>query len=194
MDQGAPLFYISTIQTDSIPIFIHNWMNVFPMNDQKQYEETIQLNYFNSNDIEFLLGWNFNSKSKRNSYYIELIKTNYLERINTIKKEKLLNPLDILFQFKELSSEWKIFILHIIDPLKFPLYHKYTLSAYAYLTGQDFNTVKRKHKINQYLNHFTTYIQHSFYDIPMIKTMNALYSFGYFLEESKIKINKKSKQ
>lgn len=178
------LFYLSTIRTDSIPIFVNNWKGVFPLPDEAQYRERLHLKKQDAGSIRFLFDWKFRIPAGSKKEKFLFIITEKTEHIHQWKQQTSVEPSALFSQFPDLPSEWKIFLLHILRPGQFPLFSQYTLAAYAYITGQELKTVSRKRREKFYLETFVPFIRQEFYDIPMQKTDQALHAFGKFITEA----------
>lgn len=182
MQTGNPLFYLSTIRTDSIPIFVNNWTGVFPFSDEKTYLETLKKVQYTTDDLHYLFHHRFSLKGKKKEELFRLM-TEKTSQINEWKKTPVPPPA-IWCELDFLPADWKIFVLHCLYPDTWPYAHPYTLAAYAYLTGADLPALKRKRKEKFYLEVFCAYIHQAFYDIPLQKVNAALYAFGKYISES----------
>ena len=59
--------------------------------------------------------------------------------INSYKSAQDLDLENFNKDFKNLSAVWKIFLLHIIKPSKFPVYDQHIHRAYNFINGENFN-------------------------------------------------------
>jgi hypothetical protein len=182
------LFYLSTIQTNAVPIFVNNWAGVFPLPDEENYRVHLRKKVHDEESLRFLFHWKFRvaQGSKKEEWLITVLQK--IALINEWKQQKAFDPQVILSAFPGLPSEWKLFLLHLLQPEKYPFFSAYTMAAYASVTENDLKSVARKRREKFYLEIFIPFIRQEFYDIPMHKTDQALYAFGKFISEASIKI------
>lgn len=124
---------------------------------------------------------------KQESFEVKILSK--LEIINKLKEEAI-NLDEFQESFNNLSAVWKIFLLHIIKPRKFPIYDQHIHRAYNYIHGLDYQNISAdsitdKQKEEFYFNTYCKFIE-SLNDINLKELDEAFVSFGQFLKTYKI--------
>lgn len=118
-----------------------------------------------------------------------------IEIINELRKHDF--KLDDFFEsFKDVSAVWKIFLLHIINPDRYPIYDQHIHRAFRYLNNLDYRNIDHKsisdkNKIEFYTGEYLPFIEsviqpHKNIDIKKID--EALFTFGKFIKDFSEKI------
>lgn len=90
-------------------------------------------------------------------------------------------------QFEKIGLVWRVFLMHIIHPERFPIYDQHVLRAYRYL--QEGKVIQEKitdKSIIHYREHYTPFflnlVQVS-HNLGRKQVDNALWAFGKFLKQ-----------
>tara|TARA_B110000285_G_scaffold210694_1_gene252741 strand:+ start:1734 stop:2102 length:369 start_codon:yes stop_codon:yes gene_type:complete len=83
--------------------------------------------------------------------------------INTFKKSDSLDLEAFKIEFKKVSAVWKIFLLHIIKPNKYPIYDQHIHRAFLFIHNEDWrniqNTMNEKVKEQFYFDRYLPFIE-----------------------------------
>lgn len=179
-------------QTTSLNEFIDFWKQLYvDTNDKLLYSPTIAKHEFDGTDIQKLYEWKNQSilSSKKQKSLDEKIKGK-LNLINQLKTQENID-LDVFNEdFSNLKTAvWRIFLLHIIKPEKFPIYDQHIHRAYNFIHGlpyQDIDDkIKDKLKLDFYFKKYLPFINDECKGISLKKIDEAMYCFGQFLKQKK---------
>ncbi len=173
----------------SLDDFIDVWSKAYVYSNMELYSDIILKNELKLSDLEKLFQWKNGmplSDKKANSFEQKIL--NKVSIINELKikwNQSLFNQ-----EFEEISTVWKIFLLHIIQPEKYPIFDQHVYRAFKYITEQ-VNSAElpyyNKTKLNIYYKEYLPFY------LDCKEEMNskfspkhlddALWSFGKFLNE-----------
>jgi hypothetical protein len=107
-----------------------------------------------------------------------------LTTINTFKKSDSIDEEAFKIEFKKVSAVWKIFLLHIIKPNKYPIYDQHIHRAFLFIHNEDWNyianTISDKAKEQFYFESYLPFIEdHNIKDLK--KLDEAFFAFGQFI-------------
>jgi hypothetical protein len=110
--------------------------------------------------------------------------------INEYKKQRKIDTDKFNTDFADVSAVWRIFLLHIIKPQKYPIYDQNIHRTYNFIHGLDWqsinNTISHNSKINFYFNSYLPFIKKI--DYKKLKELDeAFFAFGQFLNTRKQK-------
>ena len=166
--------------------FVEFWSKLYSYSNELLYSNVIAKNVFEEDDIQHLFIW-------KNGMKLSDLKQKSLEQ-NIIKKLPLINflksneTIDLeLFksEFKELSTVWKIFLLHIIKPSKYPIYDQHIHRAFLFIHNEDYSelsntSINNNEKEIFYFDRYLPFIEAS--NAKDLKKLDeAFFSFGQFL-------------
>ncbi len=183
------LFYLTGVKTQSYPIFINNWTDIYLLPNYSVYVQYIHQKAITAENIEalFTCFWRKKpSQKQRNVLQYITEKIGILQDLKT--DEHPLHQIDL--QFTELKFEEKAFLLHLLQPLKFPLWNTETIAALGFIFHKNVSYFKRKNKRKIYIEIFLPMLEKEFAQIPVFKVNQALFGFGKFLLEAKMQQQK----
>ncbi len=191
------MFYPSIdFQSDDIKCFIKQWSSFYNYENMNLYDNNIgKLSLSKQDLIELYIWKNGTVLSKKKMESLEIKILNRLDKINELKQHFSIP--DFLEEFKDVSFVWKIFLLHIVNPIWYPIYDQHVHRAYLFLTKNNAfkridNAITEKQKDNFYFGeylHFTTGLKVE--DKIEIQDIDrALFCFGQFLKNYKIDFEK----
>jgi hypothetical protein len=167
--------------------FIEYWSRFYDYPEEHLYSESIQKDQFDLESIEKLFVWKNNmvlSKRKQASF------SRIVSKIGLINELKM-NWLENKFNesFGSINAIWQIFLMHIIQPTRFPIFDQHVYRAHCYLLDGLASEIpgNNKKKISYYK---TKYVP--FYDDFRKKSTghsskeidNALWAFGRFIKNN----------
>lgn len=180
------LLYFEITKSDDINLFIDFWSRLYTFRNESIYSKTIIKVEFEIQDIQNLFEWKNGmrlSDLKQKSLNDKIIKK--LEVINYLKSKDEFE-LDLFnYEFKSLSAVWKIFLLHIIQPKKFPIYDQHIHRTFLFIHKKEFSnlsntSIKNKQKEAFYFNEYLPFIDEN--EIKDLKKLDeAFFAFGQFL-------------
>lgn len=183
------LLPIFTWQSKSKKSFVCFWSQYYKDPNEKTYSTAIIKRQFSLNDIEHLFKWkNGMSLSKLKKKSINKLQEK-LTIVNELKTHFDIEKFNL--QFKDLSPIWKIFLLHIISPLKYPMFDQHVCRGYYFITCNKAwkKPAENKDKENVYFDQYIDFFNKLSDDIGMSKTISerkkvdeALWEFGKFLK------------
>lgn len=180
------LISLTNTRTENIFDFINSWSKLYSYSNEAIYNKSIEKVVFTKTDIQNLYKWKNGmklSELKQKSLNTKI--TSKLTIINAFKKSDNLNLEDFQKEFKEVSAVWKIFLLHIIKPTKFPIYDQHIHRAFLFINNEDWTNISNssitdKAKEKFYFNTYLPYIESQNID-DLKKLDEAFFAFGQFL-------------
>jgi len=172
--------------------FVSFWSNLYNYPRMEDlYKDRINKETFDESDIKQFYIWKNGmklSKQKQKS-----VDSKIINRLDIINEFKLQSDFDVQVfgqEFKDLSAVWKIFLLHIIKPNKYPIYDQHIHRAYLFIHNQNYLAVDKlsdKKKERFYFEEYLKFInkQKNDNDINLKKLDEALFTFGRFLNTEK---------
>ena len=117
----------------SLCTFINFWSKLYTFSNEAIYTESINKETFTKTDIQNLYKW-------KNGMKLSVLKQKSLDTkikaklsiINVFKKNDGIDLESFKNEFKNLTAVWKIFLLHIIKPDKYPIYDQHIHRAFLF--------------------------------------------------------------
>ncbi len=179
---------LSISRTKDWKSFIDFWSSMYFYKLEDIYNSRIDKRIFNEKDLLNLYIWK-NGTSLSNPKRISL-ETKIIVNINHINDSKLnqnykLN--DHISKYKNVSAVWSIFLLHLIQPKKFPIYDQHIHRAFVFITGtDDYRKIDEKltdkRKFEFYSENYLPFIEENLKDFDLKKIDEAFFAFGQFLK------------
>jgi hypothetical protein len=172
---------------DSIDDFISHWRQLYNYGDDTKYSKNIDKNQFTPTDLEELFHWKNGMTLKGSGGKEKSLNEKIINRIEIINQYKTVNSVDLLKfnkDFSNLSAVWRIFLLHIIKPKKFPIYDQHIHRSFNFIHNLEWqsinNTISDKKKLDFYYSIYLPYIENS--GLSDLKALDeAFFAFGQFL-------------
>ena len=165
--------------------FVKFWSSLYVYPSGNYYTENISKTNYTSDDLQKLFIWKNGMRLSDPKYSsLERKILHRLELINRLKSNFLIDEFNRAFS--ELSTIWKIFLLHCIKPNSYPIFDQHVFRAMRFIQT---NTIvelpkSKKEKYSQYLNLYL-----SFFDRLVllsgqngIEVDHALWVFGKSLK------------
>jgi|TARA_R100000501_G_C2616568_1_gene110088 hypothetical protein len=181
---NLPIIYKQS--ENSLILFINTWANLYSFSSEAIYKTSISKKTLTKTDIQNLYVWKNGmplSVLKQKSLDTK-IKTK-LSKINAFKNDAVIDIRLFRKEFKSLSTVWKIFLLHIINPNKYPIYDQHIHRAFLFIHNEDWSnisntSINNKAKEEFYFNRYLPFIEKQ--NIQDIKKLDeAFFAFGQFL-------------
>ena len=172
--------------TTSLIAFITTWSKLYSFSNEAIYRTSISKKTLTKTDIQNLYEWKNGmrlSVQKQKSLDTK-IKTK-LTVINKLKNSDVLDIEVFKKEFKNLSAVWKIFLLHIIKPTKYPIYDQHIHRTFLFIHKEDWSnisntSISNKAKEQFYFERYLPFIESQ--NIKDIKQLDeAFFAFGQFL-------------
>ena len=170
----------------SIVLFIDKWSKLYSFSNEAIYKVYISKKVLTKNDIQNLYEWKNGmrlSVQKQKSLHTKIITK--LTVINKLKSNDILDIEVFKKEFKNLSAVWKIFLLHIIKPTKYPIYDQHIHRTFLFIHKEDWSnisntSINNKTKEQFYFERYLPFIKSQ--NIKDIKQLDeAFFAFGQFL-------------
>ncbi|HBL76331.1 MAG: hypothetical protein A2W90_08330 [Bacteroidetes bacterium GWF2_42_66] len=177
---------LSILQNEqaSLPQFINFWSKFYNYPKEELYAK-IDQPQFTEKDINDLYEWKNGmslSGAKLGSLNKKVIAK--IDTINQLKKSQKIDISAFLLEFEELSFVWRIFLLHIIKPQKYPIYDQNIHRCFNFIHTREHrkitNTISEKSKEQFYFEDYLPFIE-TLNGIPLRKIDRAFFTFGQFL-------------
>jgi len=172
-------------ENDDLKSFVEFWSKgyYYPLEDL--YNNRIHKEQYNESDIQEFFIWKNGmnlSKLKQKSLNDKII-----SKTDLINKYKRIDDIDIdcfNLDFNNVSAVWRIFLLHIIKPTRFPIYDQHINRAFNYIHGLDYNnissTMSNKKKEVFYFGTYLNFIS-SLDNFNLKELDEAFFAFGQFI-------------
>jgi hypothetical protein len=180
------LLHFEIAKSTDINTFVTFWSQLYSYSNEAIYKRNISKKEFNTNSIQELFVWKNGmrlSDLKQKSLNDKIISK--LEVINYLKSKDEFE-LDLFnYEFKSLSAVWKIFLLHIIQPKKFPIYDQHIHRTFLFIHKKKFSnlsntSITNKQKELFYFEEYLPFILKN--EIKNLKKLDeAFFAFGQFL-------------
>ena len=166
--------------------FVEFWSKLYSYSNELLYSNVIAKNVFEEDDIQHLFIWKNGMKLsdlKQKSLEQKIIKK--LPLINFLKSNETIDLELFKSEFKELSTVWKIFLLHIIKPSKYPIYDQHIHRAFLFIHNEDYSelsntSINNNEKEIFYFDRYLPFTEAS--NAKDLKKLDeAFFSFGQFL-------------
>lgn len=168
-----------TQSAKDLPRFIEQWAGTYTDKNEAKYERNIGA--LTKEAIEELFIWkNGTSLSARKK---ESVVVNYISRLDHLKSlPKDLSPEQFLQKEFAGGMIWKIFLLHLWQPAKYPIFDQHVYRAMIYMKTGKIRALSEddSEKLSEYLKEYLPFYQ-SLGNYPNRKLDKALWMFGKFL-------------
>jgi hypothetical protein len=173
-------------KANNLAVFITSWSKLYSLSNEAIYSKSIVKESFTKTDIQNLYIWKNGmrlSKLKQKSLDTKIKEK--LSIINAFKTNDEINIESFRKEFKNLSAAvWKIFLLHIIKPNKYPIYDQHIHRTFLFIHNEDWsnikNTMSNKAKEQFYFERYVPFIESK--NIKDLKKLDeAFFAFGQFL-------------
>ena len=171
---------------NDLEMFINFWSKLYAYPLSDIYDKIIHKTEFNDDDIQNLFIWKNGmilSKLKQNSLDNKI--KSKIKLINFYKQQNEVDVDDFRKNFNDVSAVWKIFLLHIIRPTKFPIYDQHVHRTHNYIHKLDYsnisaNSPKDKPKELFYFNTYLKFIN-TLPNQDLKRLDEAFFAFGQFI-------------
>ena len=171
-------------QSGSLQGFISFWSKLYVYDNAVLYER-IHNTTLSENDLKDLYKWKNGmklSQAKEKS-----LNTKIISKIDVVNNLRAASNFDLeyfLKEFKQVSVVWKVFLLHILKPNRFPIYDQHVHRAYRFINNQSSNGIKASMnesvKLKFYFEEYYPFVRQS--KITDLKKMDeAFFAFGQFI-------------
>ena len=175
---------LTNIQSGSLQEFISFWSKLYVYDNAVLYER-IHNTTLSDNDLKDLYKWKNGmklSQAKEKSLNTKIISK--IEIVNNLRAASNLDLEYFLKEFKQVSVVWKVFLLHILKPNRFPIYDQHVHRAYRFINNQSSNGIKASMnesvKLKFYFEEYYPFVRQS--KITDLKKMDeAFFAFGQFI-------------
>lgn len=181
------LVLLSANITEELDDFLNHWSKLYSYANEDLYYRSIYKEVFTKADIQNLYVWkNGMNLSRPKQRTMDAKINSKLSIINDFKSSASVNLERFKKEFKEVSTVWRIFLLHIIKPSEFPIYDQHIHRAYLFINNGNWRnisslSIKDKAKEEFYFNRYLPFIEaNEFEDLK--KLDEAFFAFGQFLK------------
>ena len=182
---------ITNSQSASLKEFISFWSKLYVYDNAVLYER-IHNTTLSENDLKDLYKWKNGmklSQAKEKSLNTKIISK--IEIVNNLRAASNLDLEYFLKEFKQVSVVWKVFLLHILKPNRFPIYDQHVHRAYRFINNQSSDSIKASMnesvKLKFYFEEYYPFVRES--KITDLKKMDeAFFAFGQFINIGNQKI------
>lgn len=179
------LSILQNTDSNEIKSFIDFWSDLYFYEEEILYLDRITKTQFDYDDIQKFFTWKNGmplSNPKQNSLDKKI--KSKLEIINSYKSSNDWTISDFQKNFNDLTAVWKIFLLHIIQPNKYPIYDQHIHRAYNFIHGLDYkiissSTVTDREKEIFYFETYCKFVAELKINLRTVD--KALFSFGQFI-------------
>jgi hypothetical protein len=178
-------FIIQICTVADANIFVGFWKQFYDESYEGKYDEVINKQSWEANDIHRLFEWKNNMKDKLAKSKETFVKK-IVENLQTANNLRTNYNHDLFIKtFGKLGPIWGITFLHALQPGEFPIYDQHAHRAYTCLSTGVLVTMPKRHKIytvyfDQYVPFFKQFSQAANNFQPK-EVDNALWAFGKFL-------------
>lgn len=165
--------------------FVTYWSKLYFYKLSEKYDTRISNKIYSPNDLKEFYIWKNGmilSKLKLKSFEDKILSK--IEIINNFKLDVNFNIEEYLKEFKNVKFVWKIFLLHLIKPDKYPIYDQHIHRAYLYINKLNWINISEKIKDEEKsIFYFDSYLPFIEKEVKLkIKNIDeAMYTFGKFL-------------
>lgn len=168
--------------------FVDYWKKAYGYPNDDEYNRCMNNKPKIVEDIQRLFVW-------KNGFKLSKLKQKSLDK-NIKPKLELINDLVADFNlqrfkdsFKNISTIWKVFLLHVIRPTEYPMLDQYVIRAYEYIIINESNPEMpqtNKQKEDFYFNYYVDFFNDLASKMSKRSTRKhldeALWAFGKFLK------------
>ena len=159
--------------------FISFWSSFYHYPQEHLYHDNINKEAFSVSDIENLFLWKNGMKLSGKKLRALRAITRRLEIINQLKADFNLDAFQI--EFDKVATIWKIFLLHIILPQRYPIFDQHVFRAFRFLQHNSLSGSPTEQVYLQgYVPFFDMVVETS--GASRKETDEALMMFGKFLK------------
>lgn len=169
--------------------FISAWSKLYSYSNEAIYNKSIVKETLTKTDIQNLYKWKNGMKlSVLKQKSLDTKITSKLSIINALKNDANLDIEYFKNEFRNISAVWKIFLLHIIKPNKYPIYDQHIHRAFLFIHKENWSnisntSINNKAKEQFYFERYLPFIESQ--NIKDLKKLDeAFFAFGQFLNTS----------
>ena len=173
-------FYGFTSTGIDLPRFVEIWSSVYPEETDALYNRNIGT--LTPQGIKELFIWKNGTRLSEKK--LKSVQDNYVERLARLKALPNDFPPEKFLQEEFAGGMiWKIFLLHIWQPQKYPIFDQHVYRAMIQLKTGQIAELKEddKEKFSKYLKEYLPFFK-SLGDYPKRKLDKALWMYGKFLK------------
>lgn len=169
----------------NIKEFINFWSQFYIDPKESKYFGNINKISLDKDALLALFEWKNGSKlsnKKAKSFKDKILSK--LKIINSLKISSNFELEKFLKEFKNVSTIWKIFLLHIIKPVKYPIFDQHVYRAFYYIKYSNVRELlyDNKEKEKKYFEDYLPFFKQIQGGCPVKKFDESLWSFGKFLK------------
>ena len=177
---------ILKVENSNLVEFISYWSKLYDYRLEPLYNDRILKQTFDNEDLLQLFTWKNGMNLSANK--LKAFETKILSKLDIINDFKLGNETKLeKFQgeFYNLSAVWKIFLLHIIQPDRFPIYDQHIHRTFNYIHGFEFQNISASSMSNRskeefYFNTYLKFVK-SLQGVDLKILDEAFFAFGQFI-------------
>ena len=184
--------YLKIISTEvQIKEFISFWSANYKTFESQEmrdrYNDNICFNKFSIGNINKLFIWKNGIEGKiaknKNKFPIRVIEN--IATVNLLKNKWEEETFNEVFKPNKYGAIWNSFLMHIINPNKFPIFDQHVYRAFLFLKEKPLNELKGTNKIkfeiyrNEYIPFFNTLKSESGCSVKTID--EAMWAYGKFI-------------
>ena len=179
------------VNIGTINQFIDCWSKYYDYRGNEIYFKHLNKNPLETEDIRELFKWKNGmrlSTLKGISFETKIMPR--LEIINNLKQERRITFQIINDSFHDVSAIWKIFLAHIVNPRRFPIFDQHVYRAMIYLQTQKIEELKNydQVKLEKYQNEYLKFFNNISTEISDYKKYDeAMWAFGRFLKQNRLR-------
>tara|TARA_R110002072_G_scaffold37715_15_gene109948 strand:- start:5993 stop:6574 length:582 start_codon:yes stop_codon:yes gene_type:complete len=181
------LIVLNNSKINDLIDFINSWSKLYSFSNEAIYSKSIVKETFTKTDIQNLYKW-------KNGMKLSVLKQKSLDTkikaklsvINTLKNDNEIDIDAFRKEFRNLQATvWKIFLLHIIKPNKYPIYDQHIHRTFLFIHNEDWSnisntSISNKAKEQFYFERYLPFIEAQ--NIKDLKKLDeAFFAFGQFL-------------
>ena len=181
------LVILKNQKENNLNTFIESWSKLYSYANEAVYKKAIIKRELSNADLQDLYKWKNGmrlSVKKQKSLETKIISK--LSLINTFRDSNMIEVEEFRKEFKDLTTVWKIFLLHIIKPSKYPIYDQHIHRTFLFIHNEDWSnisntSINNKAKEAFYFNRYLPFIEEQ--QIKDLKQLDeAFFAFGQFLK------------
>lgn len=192
MKSNHSYYKFATVRRDdlaNINEFVDVWSKSYAYQNMTLYTEPISKEHLEIDDLRNLFEWKngMTLSGKKTEAFEQKILTK-IGVVNELKKawdERLFEN-----EFSGLTTIWKVFLMHIIQPAQYPIFDQHVFRAFKFITNQTPDAVlpsydKARFPIykNEYLPFYSNCAKEMHEKFTLKNLDDALWTFGKFLSD-----------
>lgn len=171
----------------NIKEFVGFWYRFYVDPNEDKYFKNINKIKFDKHTLLSLFEWKNGSelsKGKMKSFENKILTK--LKIINSLKASSKFELNNFLVEFDAVSAIWKIFLLHIIKPDKYPIFDQHVYRAFYYIKYSRIKELPNddRKKENHYFREYLLFFKQIKKKVSAKRVDEALWSFGKFLKSN----------